>query len=333
MAIDAGRGTWLIVGGDSEIGGSLLKRLAAAGRAALGTTRRRDQVGPGRVWLDLSELDEDWAPPLHTTAACLCAARSRLADCAADPAGSWNVNVDQTAMLVARLSELGIYTLLLSTNQVFDGTVPRVPPDAPVRPVSEYGRQKAAVEARVLGLATSGGAGTGILRLSRVLSTTTATTARWASSLARGEPVTAFYDMVLAPVPIGLVAEAVQHLMADTAGGIFQLSGPEDVSYAEFARALAASFGHAPELVHEESAAAAADLPTGSCPRHTTLDSSELQRRYGLTVPKYSETADQLARAIPPIGQMASSGGGTASAWACSMAEAALPKGTPAASA
>src|ERR1700733_4075415 len=144
------RESFLVVGADSEVGSSVLRHLSSLGGRALGTTRRKERLGADQVWLDLADVDERWAPPDGTTAACICAARSRLADCAADPSGTWFLNVDQTKRLATRLSQLGIYSLFLSSNQVFDGQHPLVAPQAPVRPVSEYGRQKAAAEAKIM---------------------------------------------------------------------------------------------------------------------------------------------------------------------------------------
>ena len=290
------RESFLVVGSDSEVGSSLLRHLTSHGRRAVGTTRRKENLGPRQVWLDLAAFDEDWAPPDGTTAACICAARSRLADCAADPRGTAFLNVDQTVSLATRLSQLGIYTLFLSSNQVFDGQHPFVAPDAPVCPVSEYGRQKAAAEAQVMPVCADGGGG-GVLRLSRVLGPATPTTAKWATALGRREPIVAFPDMMLAPVPIEVVATVVCHLMTEAVTGVFQLSGPQDVSYVEFARVFAVALGGSPGMVREASAASA-ELPLGSTPRHTTLDSRQLRDRYGVTPPDAATTARLLARAL-----------------------------------
>jgi len=290
------RESFLVVGADSEAGSAVLRHLATLGQPALGTTRRRENLGPDHPWLDLADLDERWSPPEGTTAAVICAARSRLADCAADPSGTSFLNVDQTTRLATRLSQLGIYTLFLSSNQVFDGQHPLVAPRTPVCPVSEYGRQKAAGEAKIMVAGAEGG-GAGILRLSRVLGPATPTTAKWAAAVLCGEPINAFSDMVLAPVPIEVVASAVCHLLADSATGTFQLSGPQDVSYAEFARALVGALDGPLELVREQSSASA-DLPVGSTPRHTTLDSTELRARYGIAPPDASSTARLLASGL-----------------------------------
>src|SRR5882757_3776887 len=137
---------WLLIGGDSEIGTATHQFLKARGIASAATTRRKERVAADRPCLDFAAPLDDWEPPAGTTAACFFAAIARIAACDADPQGSAHVNVTQTIALADKLMARGISVLFLSTNQVFDGTVPNVPPDAPHSPVTEYGRQKARTE-------------------------------------------------------------------------------------------------------------------------------------------------------------------------------------------
>ena len=88
----------------------------------------------------------------------------------------------QTIALIDRLAARGIYTLFLSTNQVFSGERPHVPADAPVSPVSEYGRQKAEAE-RVLRSRMANGAPIGVLRLAKVVSPGMALVTNWRQEL------------------------------------------------------------------------------------------------------------------------------------------------------
>jgi dTDP-4-dehydrorhamnose reductase len=285
---------WLVVGGDSEIGAELYRRLVETGLPATATTRRRGLAGPERPFLDLAAPLGDWDPPEGTDAACIAAGVARLAACAADPAGSAAVNVAGTLALVERLIARGVRVLFLSSNQVFDGTRPHVPADAPTCPISEYGRQKAQAE-RVLKTHLGRGSAIVILRLAKVLSPEAPLLIRWAEALAAGRSVRAFDDMRLAPVPLRIVVDAIAALMRGGARGIFQLSGPTDVTYADAARRLAARVGADPGLVDPVSAAA--ELPAGAVPRHTTLDGAALRDAYGIVAPDVWQTIDTAAGA------------------------------------
>jgi dTDP-4-dehydrorhamnose reductase len=282
----------LLIGGDSEIGVSTARFLKAQGLPVWATTRRRDRVSADRPFLDLAAELDDWKPPPGTRSACILAAIARLAACAADPAGSALINVTRTLTLIERLIAGDSHVLFLSTNQVFDGLTPNVEPDAPTCPVSEYGRQKARVEME-LRRHMGRGAPVAILRLGRVVAPAMPLIEGWSATLTAGQPISAFHDMPLAPTPIDLVAKAIGALMRDRASGIYQLTGPRDASYAEVGRFLAHCLGVDPALVTEVSARDAGQ-PEGSTPHHTTLDSSCLCQRYGLTVPDVWVLMDQL---------------------------------------
>src|SRR5215470_12346890 len=137
----------LLIGGDSEIGKATSRFLQAQGMPVRATTRRHDRISADRPFLDLADALDDWTPPPGTRSTCVLAAVARLAACAADPIGSARINVTQTLTLIERLLASDVHVLFLSTNQVFDGDTSHVVPEAPVAPVSEYGRQKAQVEA------------------------------------------------------------------------------------------------------------------------------------------------------------------------------------------
>jgi dTDP-4-dehydrorhamnose reductase len=282
----------LIVGGDSEIAAATAAHLRASGYGVAATTRRQDRIAADRPFLDLGGPVGDWPIPDGVGAACLCAAIARLNDCARDPAGSARVNVTGTVALADKLLARGIPVLFLSTDKVFDGTRPHVPAEPPPCPVSEYGRQKAAAEA-ALGARMGQGAPVAILRLAKIVSPGMDLLRQWIASLRAGKAIRAFDDMMMAPIPVALVAAAIERLLAEPTAGIFQLTGPRDVAYSDIALHLARSLGADPALV-ERVSAYSAGLPPGSTARHTTLDSSALCERFGIEVPDAWGVIDEL---------------------------------------
>jgi dTDP-4-dehydrorhamnose reductase len=271
---------WLLIGGDSEIGSAAYRSLKARGVSAAATTRRKTQVAPDRPFLDLSAPLENWEPPSGTSAACIFAAVARIEACEADPRASAHVNVTQTLALADRLLGRGIPVLLLSTNQVFDGTVPNVAADAPHSPLTEYGRQKARAESGLFSRMEQG-MPAAVLRLAKVVSCDMPLLHDWTEKLAVGQPIRAFSDMTMAPVETAMVCDVIAILMKDGARGIFQLTGPRDLSYLEIGRHIAAQLGVARSLV-SEGTTVEAGLPAGSGRMHTTLDSSRLRDEYGV---------------------------------------------------
>lgn len=284
---------FLLVGGDSEIGAHTMRVLGDAGRQVVTTTRRPDTIGSNRIFLDLDRLD-DLRLPEGIETSCIFVAVARLAACRDDPHGSRQVNVTNTLKLVNTLAERGIYSLFLSTNQVFDGTLAQVPPDAPHSPVSEYGRQKAETETAIKSLMAAGQP-VGILRLAKVVSPGMALIRTWDAELRSGRPVRAFSDMTMAPTPTALVAEAIALMLQARVPMIAQLTGPRDMTYADVANFIAARAGAPKELV-EPASAYSAGMPEGATPANTTLDSSYFGDTHGLVVPDALSVVDMALR-------------------------------------
>jgi len=272
---------FLLVGGDSEIG-----KIAAAqlGARAVATTRRPRGASDKRIVLDLAEDPHHrFEPPAGVTSACILAAVARLGDCARDPAGSARVNVDGTLALADRLIARGVHVLFISSDKVFDGSIPQVPADAPTAPASEYGRQKARAEAELREHMTRG-APVAILRLAKVVSPATPLLRDWTAALTAKKPIRAFHDLTMAPVAAATVVRAIAALMEARARGVFQLSGPRDVTYLDAGFFLAERLGADRSLVLRASLAET-NPPAGAGPPHTTLDSRALAARYGIAVP------------------------------------------------
>jgi dTDP-4-dehydrorhamnose reductase len=282
----------LLVGGDSEIGAATARALTERRIAGAATTRRRDQTSAARPFLDLAAPLDGWRPPYGTMAACVFASVARLAACAADPVRSAHINVVQTIALIDRLMAQGIHVLFLSTNQVFDGNVAHLPAHAPHSPVSEYGRQKAQTEAALMQRMASG-APVAILRLAKVVSPNMILIRDWIDTLKQRKPVQAFHDMSMAPVPATLVSDVILALMQTRPQGIFQFTGPRDVSYAKSARYLASRLQVDPHLV-EETSARDNGQPPGATPRNTTLDSSSIRDRFAMQCPDAWQVIDTV---------------------------------------
>ncbi len=267
----------------------MCRYLRSSGAPLVATTRRPGALHPGRIYLDLSRPLDGWQPPPEVSTACIFAVVARVADCAADPIASAAINVDRTLALIDVLNERGVYALFLSTNQVFDGETPSVPPQAPTCPRSEYGRQKARAEA-LLRMRMERGAPIGILRLAKVVSPGMPLF-RGADALRRGGRIHPFHDMVIAPAPSEIVASTIAALLRKRSRDVFQHSGPRDITYAEIGHHIADKAGADPGLVAPVSAAAGA-LPEGSTPRHTTLNTSRLREELALEVPQPGQAVD-----------------------------------------
>jgi len=273
------------------VGAELLKRLRQAGVSVTGTTRRRERVGADIVHLDLSQEVQGWRPPGRIDVAILCAGVIGIQACEDQPLESRLVNVDAIASLARNLSQAGAFVIYLSSNQVFDGTAPfRTPADV-CCPVTEYGRQKAEAEQRLL---EEGSAGS-ILRLTKILGPTNPLFATWRKSLHQGQSIQPFSDLTFAPVPLSSVAGTVSLLAARRLGGIFHLSGERDITYEEAALMGARAIGADTNLVRPVKAPGNPP-PAQTASAHATLDMNALKIATGLVPPDVQWTVETAFR-------------------------------------
>ena len=260
----------LIIGIDGKIGRALEERLTRLGWEVIGTSRRPEQRK--KVWpLDLEHLKglEDLPSCDHLF---ICAAMTKYADCQKNPEQARRVNVDAPIAITRHFSPCGAHIVFLSTNAVFNGTVPQQLSDSDTAPTSFYGRSKADAEKELLKI---GGSSFAILRMTKVLSSDQHLFFGWISSLRSSKEVHAFHDMSIAPITLEHVIDGLVAIASTRSTGIFQASASYDISYFEAAQYLARRIGADPFLVIRESATDSGTPPEEN-PRFTSLDTSRL---------------------------------------------------------
>jgi dTDP-4-dehydrorhamnose reductase len=184
-------------------------------------------------------------------------------------------------MAVARmLLEKGAFVVFLSSGAVFDGSA-RLPGEASsLSATTEYGRQKAEAEERLLDL-DNGKGSVAIARMTKVLSSRTDIVRKFMQNLKRGESMEAFSDFYLSPVSLAYVVNSLLVVEGSRTGGIFHLSGGAELSYAEFARRLAEKLGVSADLVRETTVERSRK-PLLYRPRHPALGMSLTAKILGL---------------------------------------------------
>lgn len=246
----------LVIGADGAIGSALYKRLIKTGSGEIYETTQRT--------LDLAR-PRTWTVFPAVRVAYLCAAVSKLDACERDRKRSRQVNVTGIAELATRLKAANIMPVFLSSNHVFDGSMPHRKSSDATCPINEYGRQKAEGEQAIL---AAGGA---VLRLTKVIAPGDMRIDAWRRELELGETIAAFDDVFLSPVTLDNVLDTLVAIGESSAGGIYQLSGKEDVSYFDFACALARHL-QLPETRVERGSGANALIPIHFRPRYSSYE-------------------------------------------------------------
>lgn len=239
-----------MVGADSMIGKALADSIAKSGEEVWTTTRRPAGSRTNALHFDLGAPADlpSWVAP---ECAYICAARAGFQDCEQHPEDTRRVNVDGTVAIARSLLERGTFLVFLSTSAVFSGHHSAPSEAETVSPTTEYARQKAEAERRLLEL-DSGHGWFAVVRLTKVLASRSPTVARFLEGLTSGHRIEAYSDLYLSPTSLGSVVAALRTIASLRSPGVHHISGASILSYAELARHMARSLGCSADQVVEK---------------------------------------------------------------------------------
>ena len=280
---------YLVIGSDSLLGKAVIEHLKRSGQKVVATTRRSGEVSASSLFLDLSEDISSWDIPEDVDKVFLCASVTKMAQCREQPEESRRVNVDNMLLLAARLSERGISIIYPSTSPIFDGQEPNKKAVDDVCPAVEYGRQKVAAEKGILSIGDTHS----IIRFTKILGPDNPLINDWIAKLKRREVIRPFSDVVLAPLHVDFAAQIMIAVAQKEGFGVWQASAEKDITYEELARYIAAKFKVEDEYVQPISIHESGII-LESVAKHTTLDTTRLERELAVIRPDVWATIDSL---------------------------------------
>lgn len=284
---------FLVVGGDSLVGGGLVDALERRGHPFFASTRRRDTLDTRRVFLDF-ESNEPFRAPPGVDYAFLIAAATNYERCEKDPLARV-INVELIPRTVTSLLEQGLFVTYISTNSVFGGERPWPHEDDPHAPGIAYARQKSESEAVIRAAAERLGATErlNIVRLTKIMNAGVSPLQAWFAAWKRGEPVQPFADLIFAPISVKFVGEALATISEKRIPGNLQVSGAENVSYVDFAHALARRLGVSGDLIQPTTATEkGVNIPFK--PRYSGLGMARTTQLSGLKPQRLDDLIDDL---------------------------------------
>jgi len=226
----------LIVGGDSTIGSALNKRLLVEGYQVTCTTRRPGGYGNSSLYLDLEDPTSISSLKYrHFDVTVLCGAITSIQKCEKNPEQTRQVNVTGTMAVADLLRESGSHLVFLSTNMVFDGSKPKAKSTDTRCPLTEYGKQKAAVEEVLLAARRQAS----IIRLGKVLPRNFSLFKQWIKELRTGNCIYPYANITMAPISLAFAIDILSWLIDKKSFGVFQATASCDITYEEAAFFLA----------------------------------------------------------------------------------------------
>jgi dTDP-4-dehydrorhamnose reductase len=271
----------LVTGGSGQLGAYLLRELVQreTPTAAWGGARPGERFGVPLRAIDLADTDQT-AAAFHEERPDVvihAAAMARIADCYRDPGRAERVNVQGTALLAELADRARARLVYVSTDLVFDGERGNYREDDPVRPLSVYGRTKAAAEQAVLAHPRQA-----VVRPSLLFGPTRADRPAFfdeqLTALRQRRPCPLFADEWRTPLALVTAARGLLAVAASDFAGLLHLGGPERLSRLEMGQRLASFLRLDPSVL---GAVTRASLPAPEPrPRDVSLDSSRWRQLF-----------------------------------------------------
>lgn len=288
---------FLVVGGDSLVGGGLFRALEKRGYQPYATTRRSEKVDDRYVYLDF-ESEEQFIPPPSVDYVFVVAAATNYDRCETDPSAKL-INEILIPRFVESMLQLGLFVTFVSTNSVFGGDRPWPHEEDPHQPGIAYAKQKAEAEKTIRAAASTRGAEQrlNIVRLTKILDKGTSPLPNWFTAWGRNEVVSPFSDLIFAPMSVNFVGEALATIGEKRVAGDLHLSGAENISYVDLAYSLAERLGIDTGLIAPTTAEErGVHIPFK--PRYSGLGMRRTTEMTGLTPQRLADVANDLVADI-----------------------------------
>lgn len=164
----------------------------------------------------------------------VCAAITNNMACSDNIELSQQINVKNTSLLLSKLNRCGVFSIFLSSSQVFNHQKPNINWQSAYSPVTLYGQQKVEVENFI----QANHLNTAIVRLTKVIGQNFPLFKDVINKAKNKQGICLFDDYCAAPVSISYVVKFLASIAKHKTKGVYQLSGAEDLSYAQMAERL-----------------------------------------------------------------------------------------------
>ena len=221
----------LLIGGKSDIGSNFFKKFSKTLDIDL-TSKEKEK---GYVLVDLEDVltfkNLDFS---RYDSAIFLAGITNLQYINSNKSKTRLINQKNTSLLMDKLLRKKIFTLFLSSNQVFSGKKDFYSCEDKKDPLSLYGSYKSEVEDYILGHKEKDHAA--ILRLTKVISNQTRFIKNWKKEYKTNQQVSVFSNRFISPIELEEVLDAMLLIIENRKKGIYQLGGKEYLTYLQYAK-------------------------------------------------------------------------------------------------
>ena len=287
---------FLIIGASGFIGSHLLRHVVAFGNEAIGTRSQSSNSDLLRFDLRTDRLLPR-LPDGFLDASChvvICSAISRIDRCFREAEDTRLVNVEKTVRLIDDVADECASVVFLSTSHAFDGTRGNYNEDDPPTPISEYGRQKVAVEKYLMENIPNAL----IVRLDKIVGDRPDERhlfSEWYELIQAGKPIRCIEGQVLSPTLVNDVASAIAMGCESALRGLFHISSPEVIPRTELGNRFVKAAGATSKVTSESlKSFGFADAR----PLNSALDGGRFIAKTGMTFTTMQETIDRFLASV-----------------------------------
>lgn len=263
-----------VVGASGFLGGALKRVLEDHGHEVAASVWKHPIPGAACVDITQAAAVRDWCDRIQPQVIWLAAGLSDVAYCEAHPDEAAGINTAGATHVARAAARCGATLVYFSSAHVFDGQHGPYDEQAPLSPVTVYGRTQGDAERAIQDACPDHL----ILRTTELYGWNPASAnaaMQVYRALSGGTPFPAAEDQLDNPALVDYVAEASLRLVQQGVRGLVHLGGRELLPRAEWARAVAKAFGFAESLI--------APVPWTALPARRGLP-----QRGGLTTEKIS---------------------------------------------
>jgi len=183
---------------------------------------------------------------------------------------------------------MGARIIFISSSHVFDGSKPNYQTSELTNPKLYYAQLKSMTEKEILQKKKSNM----VIRLTKVIDNDFNLFNDWIQSLIKGEPISAFIDLPIAPLKFKTTCQYILNLgKYSNIGGIWHLSASNDINYYQIACYISEQI-HGDHKLVIPSTAKILNLP--HLPKYTSLDSSLTEKLLKIKLPNSWELINQI---------------------------------------
>jgi dTDP-4-dehydrorhamnose reductase len=164
---------------------------------------------------------------------------------------SYKVNVEKTCQLIGDLQAMGIKSVYISSDAVYEGTDGYYSEEHQPNPINEYGRQKAEVEKYIQQSVPD----SLILRLSKIVGEDPAENhlfTEWYKQIESGNPIVCIAGQVFSPTFVKDVAQSIVLSCEKKMSGLYNMANPVFFPREELAKQFGLALGKKVNIVCKE---------------------------------------------------------------------------------